>query len=69
MPAKLRTGLRWLHIVFGLVILFYIYSPFHQYKAFQIVVKCAIIPVLVLSGIWLWKFNVFNKFFHIRLQE
>ena len=67
--ARLRTCLRWLHIVFGLVILCYIYSPLHKYILFQIIVKFFVIPALVFTGVWIWKFKAFNKFFHIHLPE
>ena len=63
--AKLRVMLRWMHIVLGLVIMCYIYSPFHEYVWFQILVKFIIIPVIAVSGVWLWQFKVFNKFFRL----
>lgn len=64
--ARLRTIFRWVHIVLGLTLLCYVYSPFHKYIAFQIFVKFAAIPVIVISGLWLWKFNVFNRLFGIK---
>ena len=62
----LRIVLRWVHIVIGLILLCYIYSPFSQYAPFRFVVKWVAVPVLVVSGIWIWKFAAFNKFFRIR---
>ena len=59
--AKIRTILRWVHIVLGLVIMFYIYSPFHKYPLFQIVIKFVIIPIITLTGFWILKFKAFNK--------
>lgn len=64
--ATLRIILRWLHIILGGVLACYIYSPWHQYEAFQAVVKFVAVPVIIFSGIWLWKFNVFSKFFRIK---
>ena len=43
----------------------YVYSPFHKYFAFQVLVKFIIIPLATLSGLWIWKFKAFNKFFKI----
>ena len=60
--AKLRTILRWLHIVLGLVIMGYVYSPLHENVFFQIAMKFVIIPVITLSGICIWQFKTFNKF-------
>ena len=62
----IRIILRWVHIVLGLVILCYIYSPWHSHVPFQVLVKFLVIPILVISGIWLWKFPQFNKFFGIK---
>ena len=63
---KMRVILRWVHVVLGLVIMCYIYSPFHVSPWFQIAVKFVVIPVITLSGLWLWKFAQFNKFFGIK---
>lgn len=60
--AKLRKILRWMHIILGLVIMCYIYSPFHQNVLFQIIMKFIIIPVITISGIWIWQFKSVNKF-------
>lgn len=64
--SKVRTILRWTHIILGLIIMCYIYSPFGKERAFQIAVKFLIIPVITFSGLWLWKFKAFNRFFRIR---
>ena len=65
MEKKIRRILRWMHIIFGLVIMCYIYSPFHEIVWFQIVMKFVIIPVITISGIWIWKFKAFNRFLGI----
>ena len=63
---KTRIIFRWVHIILGLTLLCYVYSPFHKYIPFQIFVKFAAIPVIALSGLGLWKFNFFNKIFGIK---
>lgn len=64
--SKVRVVLRWLHIILGLVIMCYVYSPFHEHRWFQVLVKFGIIPIITFTGIWLWKFAAFNKIFHIK---
>ena len=64
---KIRTILRWTHIVLGLVIMCYVYSPFHTYAGFRLFVKFFAVPVIALTGLWIWKFKPLNKFFGIRL--
>lgn len=63
---KIRVVLRWVHIVCGLVIMCFIYSPFHESAVFQWIMKLLIIPVVTLTGIWVWKFKEFNQFFRIK---
>ena len=64
--AKLRVALRWTHIILGLVILCYIYSPWATAVLFQIFVKFIVVPVIVMSGVWIWKFAIFNKLLRIK---
>ena len=65
-PTNMRIVLRWVHLILGLVILCYIYSPLHRYAPFELIVKWIIVPVIVFSGIWLWKFQIFNKLFGMK---
>ncbi len=65
-PNKLRSILRWVHLVIGAILLCYVYSPFGQNVLFQWVVKIFLIPILVISGFGLWKFPVFNRLFGIK---
>ena len=64
--ARLRIIFRWIHVTVGVILLCYIYSPFSRYEAFRIFVKFVAIPVIVISGLWLWKFNLFNRWFGIK---
>jgi hypothetical protein len=59
--TRIRGILRWVHVILGLVVMCYIYSPFHASRFFQVMVKFAVIPVITVSGLWLWKFQAFNK--------
>ena len=63
---RVRIILRWVHIVLGLVVLCYIYSPFSKYFYFRLFTRIIVVPVIVLTGAWLWKFKEFNKFFRIK---
>jgi hypothetical protein len=63
---KIRIMIRWMHIVLGLVIMCYIYSPFNQHIVFQWLLKLVVIPVITLSGIWIWKFKAVNRWLGIK---
>ena len=47
--------LRWIHIIFGIPIVGYIYSPFEQIPNYAPVVRYVALPVILLSGLWMWK--------------
>ncbi|MCU0432642.1 MAG: hypothetical protein MUC87_04210 [Bacteroidia bacterium] len=50
-----RNLIRWLHIIIGSILATYVYSPWNQIAVFQLIVKGIAIPVIILSGLWLWK--------------
>lgn len=61
-----RTVFRWIHIVCGIPILGYIYdspSDTHNY-AFSI--RFVFLPLLLLSGLWMWKGHVVRRLFSRR---
>ena len=64
--ARIRVIFRWVHIVLGLLLLCYVYSPFSSYLPFRLFIKIVAIPIIVLSGLWLWKFAFFNRLLGIK---
>ena len=61
--ASRRSIFRWVHIICGIPILGYIYdspSDTHNY-AFSI--RYVFLPVLLLSGLWMWKGYVVRRLF------
>jgi hypothetical protein len=50
-----RTIFRWIHIVFAIPILGYIYSPFDKLPDYAFKTRFIFVPVMVLSGLWMWK--------------
>jgi hypothetical protein len=56
-----RSILRWIHIVFGIPILGYIYSPFEEIPNYAPAVRFVFVPVLVCSGLWMWKGHVVRR--------
>jgi hypothetical protein len=59
--ATKRSILRWTHIVFGIPIIGYVYSPFEELPNYAPVVRFISIPVLVLTGLWMWKGHVLRR--------
>jgi thiosulfate reductase cytochrome b subunit len=59
--ATKRSILRWIHIVFSIPILGYIYSPFEEIPKYAARVRFVVVPVMVLSGFWMWKGHVLRR--------
>jgi len=59
--AARRSVFRWVHLVFGIPIIGYIYSPFEDLRYYARSVRFFFVPVLVLSGLWLWKGHVVRR--------
>ena len=56
-----RTVFRWIHIVFAIPILGYIYSPFEKLPDYAPATRFVFLPVMVLSGLWMWKGHVVRR--------
>jgi hypothetical protein len=56
-----RTIFRWIHLVFAIPIVGYIYSPFEQIPNYAPLVRFFFLPVIVLSGLWMWKGHVLRR--------
>jgi thiosulfate reductase cytochrome b subunit len=59
--ATKRLIVRWIHIVLAIPILGYIYSPFDQIPNYASVTRYVYVPILVLSGLWMWKGHVVRR--------
>ena len=59
--ATKRSIVRWIHIVLSIPILGYIYSPFEQLPQYAPRVRFVFVPVMVLSGLWMWKGHVVRR--------
>ena len=61
--ATIRSIIRWIHILLAIPITGYIYSPFDQIHNYAPVTRFVFVPVLVLSGVWMWKGHVVRRLF------
>jgi hypothetical protein len=57
--ATKRSILRSIHLIFGIPIIGYVYSPFAELPNYAPVVRFVSIPVLILSGFWMYSGVVF----------
>jgi hypothetical protein len=52
---------RLIHLIFSIPILGYIYSPFEEIPKYAPAVRFVFLPVMVLSGLWMWKGHVLRR--------
>jgi len=58
-----RSIVRWMHIVLSIPIIGYIYSPFEAIPDYAPLVRFVFLPLMVLSGLWMWKGHVVRRLF------
>jgi hypothetical protein len=59
--ATARSIVRWIHIVFSIPILGYVYSPFEDIPKYASRVRFVVVPVMILSGLSMWKGHVLRR--------
>ena len=56
-----RSIFRWIHLVFSIPILGYIYSPFDKLPSYAFRTRYVFVPLMILSGLWMWKGHVVRR--------
>lgn len=69
MKAKVptRTILRWIHIILAIPIYGYIYSPFEKLPQYAPPTRFVFFPLMVLTGLLMWKGHVLRRLISKRL--
>ena len=60
-PNTKRTILRWLHILFGLPVVGYIYGPPAETLPYLPYFRYIYMPVVLLAGLLMWKGHVLSR--------
>ena len=60
--ATTRSIFRWIHIICSIPIIGYIYSPFEVIPNYAPATRFVFLPVMLLSGLWMWKGHVVRRF-------
>jgi len=61
--ATKRSVLRWIHLLFALPILGYIYGPPSETLPYLPYFQFVYVPMVVLTGCWMWKGHVVRRLF------
>ncbi len=62
-PTTRRAIFRWIHILFALPLVGYIYGPPAETVQYLPYFRFIYFPIVVLSGLWMWKGHVVRRFF------
>jgi hypothetical protein len=57
-----RSIVRWIHLIFAIPIVGYIYSSFEEIPNYAPVVRFVAVPVIAPSGLWMWKGHLVRRF-------
>lgn len=60
-PSTRRSILRWIHIVFSIPIIGYVYSPFEEIPKYAGPTRYVFLPILALTGLWMWKGHLVRR--------
>ena len=50
-----RTILRYTHLLAGMLNIFFIYTPLGDVREFELLVQIILVPVIVITGVWMWQ--------------
>jgi hypothetical protein len=64
--ATQRSIVRWVHLVLSIPILGYIYSPFENIPDYAPPTRYVFVPIMVLSGLWMWQGHRVRRLFSKR---
>ncbi len=62
-----RNILRWMHIILSIPIVGYIYGPVAAIPPAVTMVRWVLFPIVILSGLWMWKGYWIKNFFKRKL--
>ena len=62
-PVTKRWIVRTIHIIFSIPIIGYVYSPFDQIPNYAKPTRYFFVPMLIVSGLWMWKGHLVTRLF------
>ena len=64
-----RKIIRWIHILLSIPLIGYIYGPVASIPAAAMMVRFVFLPVIVLSGFYLWKGPLLKKWWRKKVSK
>ena len=56
-----RAIFRTVHLILSIPIIGYIYSPFEEIPNYAPAVRFVFLPIMLLSGLWMWKGHLVRR--------
>lgn len=66
--ASTRMIFRWTHLIMVIPVIGYTYSPFENLPDYAPVVRFIAIPVITVTGLWMWKGHLLCRLFAKRSE-
>lgn len=66
MNPTTRVILRWIHILFSIPIIGYVYSPFEEIPKYAPLTRNVFLPVLIVTGLLMWQGHLLRRLFSKR---
>ena len=68
-PATQRTIFRWIHLLFSIPIIGYIYSPFENLPQYAGPTRYVFFPIIAATGLWMWKGHWVRRLFSKKSEQ
>ena len=59
--ATTRVIFRWVHLILAIPVIGYVYSPFEKLPDYAPVVRFIAIPLIAVTGLWMWKGHLLRR--------
>jgi len=56
-----RSIFRWIHLTLSIPIVGYIYSPFDKLPGYAPATRFVFLPLMVVTGLWMWKGHLVRR--------
>ena len=66
---RTRNVMRWIHVIGSAAIGTFVYSPWRNEPVFLGLIQILVIPILSLTGLWMWQGHRLKKLFASSQQK
>lgn len=67
--GTVRTIFRWMHLILAIPIIGYIYSPFENLPDYAPLTRYVFLPLMAVTGLWMWKGHLVRRLFSKKQKQ